>query len=304
MRVIPVLIICLLGIMNQNFAQNEMIDLWKEAIPNSRISDEQERVEVDEIVRISRVQKPTLEIFLPAKRAASGRAIIICPGGGYTYLSYDWEGTDIAKWFNGIGVAAFVLKYRLPDSKSVKTSYEAPLQDAQRAIRIVRSRAEEWHIDPNKIGVIGFSAGGHLACTLGTQFATPNNFKETSLDSLSARPDFMALIYPVITMKSDYTHKGSQRSLLGMSPDKRLIDQYSNEIQVTSYTPPTFIVHAQDDDVVPVENSIRFYKALKENKVPAEMHLYPSGGHGYALAINQDHLNTWPERLREWLQNL
>jgi acetyl esterase/lipase len=285
-------------------AQYEIIPLWDVDIPNSQNSDEQELVLKEEITKISKVQIPTLEVYLPAKRSNSGRAVIICPGGGYHNLSYDWEGSDVAKWFNSKGIAAFVLKYRLPNSKSIKVSYEAPLQDAQRAIRLVRFHAGKWGVNVNKVGVIGFSAGGHLASTLGTQYDMPNKFKESEIDVISARPDFMALIYPVVTMKSDYTHKGSRNALIGENPNDGLVAQYSNELQVTKDTPSAFLVHSGDDKVVPVENSLNMYKALKENGVEAEMHIYSYGGHGYALAIGRGRLQNWTDRLSDWLQSL
>tara|TARA_R110002072_G_scaffold200290_3_gene358013 strand:- start:42 stop:914 length:873 start_codon:yes stop_codon:yes gene_type:complete len=284
-------------------AQNQVVQLWDE-IPNSKETNEKELIEKDDIIRISLVKEPTLKIYLPPKRIASNKAVIICPGGGYRNLSYDWEGTEIAKWFNTKGVSAFVLKYRLPLSKSLIIPNEAPLQDAQRALRWVRFHASEYGIDADKIGIMGFSAGGHLASTLGTQFNTPNNFKETTIDTISARPDFMALIYPVVTMKADYTHKGSQLNLLGKNPNEALINQYSNELHVTANTPPTFIVHSEDDKSVPVENSLNLYKALKDKGVKTEMHLYPYGGHGYSLALGKGRLQTWTDRLYDWLQSL
>ena len=283
-------------------AQNEVISLWK-IVPNSIETSEEEFIEHGDIIKISKVKKPTLEIYAPSKRNATDKAVLIYPGGGYTMLAYDWEGTEIAKWFNSKGITAFVLKYRLPNSKSQKTPNEAPLQDAQRAIRWVRFNADKFGINPNKIGVIGFSAGGHLAATLGTQFDTKNNFKEEPIDTISARPDFMALIYPVITMKDDYTHKGSRNQLIGKKPTQKLIKQYSNELQVTENTPPTFLVHSSNDSAVPVENSLQFYKALNDKKVKVEMHIYPYGGHGFSLAINQKgYLHTWLDRLEDWLK--
>ena len=286
------------------FSQNEIIPLWNGDIPNSQKSEDKEVILSTDATRISLVQTPTLEVFLPTKKSNTGRAVIICPGGGYHNVVYDWEGTDIAKWFNSKGIAAFVLKYRLPNTKSVKVSYEAPLQDAQRALRIVRSQSDKWQINPNKIGIMGFSAGGHVASTLGTQFNNPNKFKETTIDSIFARPDFMILVYPVVTMKLDYTHKGSRLSLLGEHPSEALINQYSNELQVTQNTPPTFIVHSGDDTAVPVENSLNLYKALKDKGVKTEMHIYPEGGHGYSLALGKGYLQTWTDRLYAWLQSL
>ena len=284
-------------------AQGKVVNLWN-TIPNSKETTETEIIKTGDITRIYAVKKPTLEIFLPSKRNATDKAIIICPGGGYHFLAYDWEGTDMAKWFNSKGITAFILKYRLPSSKSLITSYKAPLQDAQRAIRWVRFNAKKLNIDPNKIGVIGYSAGGHVASTLGTQFNTPNNFKEEPMDTISARPSFMALIYPVITMKDNYVHKGSRKNLLGKNPTKELIEQYSNELHVTKNTPPSFLVHASNDNVVPVENSLQFYKSLNDKGVKVEMHIYPTGKHGFSLAINKKgYLHTWLDRLDDWLKN-
>ncbi len=301
---IHVVTFCLSFMMYHGFAQNEIVNLWDGEIPNSQETTEQETVEKGDITKVFQVKKPTLEIYLPTKRNVIDKAVVICPGGGYHLLAYDWEGTDIAKWLNSKGVAAFVLKYRLPESKSLIVPHEAPLQDVQRAMRWVRFHAKDYNINPQNIGIIGFSAGGHLASTLGTHYDALNKFKEQPIDTVSARPDFMALVYPVITMKDDYTHKGSRNALLGKTPNETLIKQYSNELQVTENTPPTFLVHSTDDSAVPVENSLNFYKALKDKGVKAEMHIYPYGGHGYSLAINKGHLQTWTDRLYEWLLSL
>ena len=295
--------ICLLFMLSNSFAQNQVVKLWDE-VPNSEETKEKEQIVKADIIRVSLVKEPTLEIYLPPKRIASNKAVIICPGGGYRCLAYDWEGTEIAKWLNAKGISAFVLKYRLPLSKSLIIPNEAPLQDAQRAMRWVRINAKKWGVNPNKIGVIGFSAGGHLASSLGTQFDAPNAFKEQPMDTISARPDFMALIYPVVTMQDDYTHKGSQRNLLGENPNEVLKTQYSNELQVTKNTPPTFLVHSTDDKAVPVENSLNLYKALKDKGVKVEMHIYPYGGHGYSLAIGKGYLQSWLSRFEDWLESL
>jgi acetyl esterase/lipase len=284
------------------FGQNDIIPLWEGAIPNSQKSDEKEMYPDRDVYYISQVQTPTLEVFKSERKQSIGKAVVICPGGGYHGVAYHWEGTDIAKWFNSKGITAFVLKYRMPNSASVKVSYEAPLQDAQRALRYVRYNAEKYGLDKDQIGIMGFSAGGHLAATLGTQFEMKNNFKETALDKISARPDFMVLVYPVVTMKEDYTHKGSRNSLLGKNPSKKLIEQYSNELHVTENTAPAFIVHAGDDKVVPVENSLQLYKKLIDKGVPTEMHIYPYGGHGFSLAIGKGRLQSWIDRLGEWLE--
>jgi len=290
-----------------SFAQNSFIlPLWYGEIPN-RIDNNEKETQVNKnpgLIWVEKVQKPTIEVFLPSKANANGQAVLICPGGGYEGLAYDWEGTDIAKMLNSKGIAGIVLKYRLPVSKSITNRSIVPLQDAQRAIKLVRHNSEAWHIDKDKIGIMGFSAGGHLASTLGTHFNVKTFTKPDSIDLLSARPDYMILIYPVISMNGLITHEGSKNALLGNQPSQNLIDEYSNELQVQENTPPTFIVHATDDDSVPAENSLEFYKSLKEKQIDVEMHIYPDGGHGFSLALNNKHLNTWPQRLFEWLQSL
>ncbi len=295
--------LCLLININACFGQ-EIIPLWSGNIPNHRETDEVETQRNENILWIENVQEPSLEIYLPTKQNATGKAVVICPGGGYQGLAYDWEGTDFAKFLNSKGIAAFVLKYRLPKSKSIISGHKAPLQDAQRAIRLVRFNSEKWNVSRNQIGIMGFSAGGHLASTLGTHYDDYKDSLPDNIDSLSARPDFMILIYPVITMKSIYTHEGSRNNLLGDKPEQELIDFYSNELHVNKNTPPTFIVHSSDDDVVPVMNSILFYQALAKEKIYSEMHIYPEGGHGYSLAIGKGHLQTWTDRLSEWIESL
>ena len=250
------------------------------------------------------MQVPTLEVYLPAKPNANGQAMLIFPGGGYGMLAYDWEGTDIAKFLNGKGVAGIVVKYRLPSAISQKEMYNVPLIDAQRALRLVRGKAQAYNIDPNKIGIIGFSAGGHLAATLGTHFNEKVYEPLDGADALSARPDFMALGYPVISFTSPATHRGSKENLLGKSPTAALETYFSNEQQVSSDTPPTFLFHAADDAGVPVENSLLFFQALKDHGVSATMHIYPKGGHGFSLARNDAHLRGWTERLFEWMESL
>ena len=289
---------------NKAMSQALEMPLWQDAVPNYRQTDEVEKQEKGDILWVRNVQKPGIEVYLPTKQSATGQAVVIFPGGGYGGLAYDWEGQDIAKWFNSKGIAAVVVKYRLPNSKSVVVRHEVPLQDAQRALRLTRHHAKEWNIDPAKVGIMGFSAGGHLASTLGTHFdqkiASSSN---DAVDALSARPDFMVLVYPVITMKEAHTHMGSRNSLLGEKADPKLVDLYSNELHVKANTPPTFIVHSSDDKAVPVENSLLFYQALVKNGVSAEMHIYPEGGHGYSLAVNKGYLQSWTDRLHDWLQN-
>lgn len=270
----------------------QIIPLWPEKVPNSKESDLSEEVLTTDSRRMSKVTDPTLEVFLPSASNSKGIGVMICPGGGYARLSYDREGTDIAKLLNGHGIAAFVLKYRLPEEASNEVPHLSPLMDAKRGMELIREHAEEWNLDTSKVGVMGFSAGGHLASTLGTHFEPEN------------RPDFMVLLYPVITMKNDYTHNGSRVSLLGNEPSNELVEQYSNELQVTPETPPTFIVHSMDDMGVPVENSLQFAKALKDAKVPLEMHIYPYGGHGFSLAFRYDRLNQWPLLLVDWIEDV
>tara|TARA_R110002049_G_scaffold78656_2_gene200016 strand:+ start:1308 stop:2183 length:876 start_codon:yes stop_codon:yes gene_type:complete len=287
-----------------SFAQNTILPLWPNNIPNSIKSNEKEEVVSADIVRIAKVQIPQLEVYLPAKKNATGQAVLIFPGGGYGILAYDWEGTDFAKLLNSRGIAGIVVKYRLPSLKSQTEMHNVPLQDAQRAMRLVRSKAVEWNIDPNNVGIIGFSAGGHLASTLGTHYKEKVYPKKDTIDNLSARPDFMTLAYPVITMGEINTHGGSRKNLLGENPSQKMLDYFSNELHVTSDTPPTFLLHATDDPGVPVENSLLFYTALLKNKVAAEMHIYPSGGHGFALGLQDPHLATWTDQWIGWLRSL
>ena len=298
-------IILLLLFTHQIMGQDTIVPLWpQDKVPNHIVSEEREIiVKGDDLVRISKVQKPTIEVYLPAKANANGQALLIFPGGGYQILAYDWEGTDIAKFLNGKGIAGIVVKYRLPSSVSQKDKHLVPLIDAQRALRMVRSMAEELNIDPAKIGILGFSAGGHLAATLGTHFDEKVYEAIDEIDKESARPDFMALGYPVITF-GEMTHGGSKENLIGENPKPERVIHFSNEKQVSTDTPPTFLFHATDDKAVSVDNSLLFYQALKDKGVSATMHIYPKGGHGFSLARNNMHLRTWTERLFEWLESL
>ena len=282
-----------------------ILPLWPDGVPNQNPSEEVENKIYRDILRISNVQNPTLEVFLPSKKTATGQAVVICPGGGYSILAYDWEGIDIAKWYNAQGIAAVVLKYRLPKSSTLIKPEIAPLQDAQKAIRLVRHHAKKWNIDPGQVGVMGFSAGGHLASTLGTHYdENVLGDSKDPIDSLSARPDFMVLIYPVITFDKKHYHGGSKNNLIGKNASQKLIDYYSNDLQVSSQTPKTFLLHATDDKVVPVANSLLFYQALERNGVAVEMHIYPEGGHGFGLGIGRGHLQQWPDRLKQWLNHI
>lgn len=244
------------------------------------------------------VDRPTLRVFTAPPGTASGTAVIVCPGGGYEKLAMDHEGKQIAEWLNSHGVAAFVLKYRL----GPRYRHPAPLQDAQRAVRYVRLHAKELNVAPERIGMWGFSAGGHLTATAGTHFDAGDNQAVAPIARLSSRPDFLILAYPVITFTAEYTHKGSRRALLGENPDPRLMENLSNDLRVTPQTPPTFLFHTDEDSGVPPENSVAFYLALRKAKVPAELHIYEKGKHGVGLAPKDPILSTWSARLSDWLK--
>ncbi|MCC7525869.1 MAG: alpha/beta hydrolase [Chitinophagaceae bacterium] len=249
------------------------------------------------IQRISKISLPTLTAYFPAANKANGTAVVICPGGGYSIVAIDHEGYKVAEQFNQMGVAAFVLKYRIPDSTKQQDPSIAPLQDAQQAILTVRVNAKKWNIDPAKIGIMGFSAGGHLASTAGT------HFERVLVDNpanMSVRPDFMILIYPVISAEMSIAHKGSFKNLLGANASAEQLSLYSNEQQVTDKTPPTFLVHASDDGGVSPNNSIVFYQALIKNKIPAELHIYQNGGHGFGMN-NRSTKDKWMDRCKNWL---
>ncbi|WP_242203203.1 alpha/beta hydrolase [Aestuariivivens insulae] len=285
-------------------AQNCILPLWGDGVPNQRVSLEKEEAIRTDILRIGNVQNPTLACYLPSNSVNTHKAVIICPGGGYSILAYEKEGTSVAEWFQKRGIAAFVLKYRLPTSNSLIVPHKAPLQDAQKAIRLVRQNAAQWGISTTDIGVLGFSAGGHLASTLGVHYDEETYLPSAPEDSLSARPDFMALLYPVINMNAAYAHKGSVNNLLGKDPKQGLLDYYSNELHIDSSTPPTFLAHAQDDKGVPIENSQVFYKQLKKAGVPAEIQIYETGGHGFGMSLEDQHLRTWISLLYDWILNM
>ena len=245
--------------------------------------------------------KPTLTIYLPEEAKATGAAVCICPGGGYGALAMDHEGHQIARWFNSFGVAGFIVDYR---HRRKGYGHPAPLEDAQRAIRTVRSRADQWGIDPAKIGIMGFSAGGHLASTAGTHFDSGDPQAEDPIQQASCRPDFLILCYAVIAFDEPHTHGGSQRNLIGEAPEPELVRSLSNEKQVTPQTPPTFLFHTDEDKGVPPENSIYFYLALRRAQVPAEMHVYRQGRHGVGLAADIPGTGTWPKCCQQWLRGL
>jgi acetyl esterase/lipase len=242
--------------------------------------------------------RPSISLWPALAEKATGAAIVVCPGGGYGHLALGHEGADVAKWLNSLGVSAYVLKYRL----GPKYRHPAPLNDAQRALRTVRSKAKEWSIDPARVGVMGCSAGGHLASTAATHFDAGKTDSADPIDQVSCRPDFAILGYPVISFTAPYTHKGSLRNLLGESPDLQLVQSLSNETQVTPQTPPTFLMHTNADTGVPPENSIAFYLALRKAGVPAELHIYEQGRHGLGLAPDVPALSSWPARCADWLK--
>lgn len=241
--------------------------------------------------------KPTLTHFPAPTDSANGTAVVVCPGGGYSGLAIDHEGKQIAEWLNARGISAYMLNYR----RAPRYKHPAPLQDVQRALRTVRAHAPEWKLNPERIGVWGFSAGGHLASSAGTLFEDGKADSADPIERVSSRPDFMILCYPVITMELDYAHRGSRRNLLGDNPDSELVEKMSTHRQVTPRTPPTFLFHTDGDPVVVPENSVLFYLALRKAKVPAEMHIYEKGPHGVGLAARDPVLSSWPARLEDWL---
>lgn len=265
------------------------VNLWGDKIPGP-VSSEAANV-------------PTLTFHVPPAESANGCAVVVCPGGGYSGRATDHEGQQIADWLNKRGAHAIILKYRtVNESKIAAPLHPGPMLDVQRAIRTVRANASQHGIDPKRIGVWGFSAGGHLASTAATHFDAGNPQAPDPIDRVSCRPDFAILAYPVITMDSPAVHAGSRNNLLGRNPDAALLDLMSNEKQVTAQTPPTFLFHTDEDKGVPPLNSILFYQALKKHNVPAELHIYERGRHGVGLASNDPVLATWPARLEAWMK--
>jgi acetyl esterase/lipase len=282
-------------------AQPVVIKIWPQGIPGA-IANRMYKERMWYVPGRSyygSVTSPDITIYKAPENTSNGTVIIICPGGGYTYLAVVHEGADIAEWLNSNGITAVVLKYRLPSDSIMMDKSIAPLQDAMEAIRIVRRNARDLGINPQKVGIMGFSAGGHLASTLATHY--DENVYKTS-DKTSARPDFAILVYPVISMMNPETHAGSRRNLLGENPDTTQVLRFSNQLHVTKDTPPTFIVHSSDDKTVPVINSIGFYQALVKNNVTAEMHIFQKGGHGYGLAKGRKDEGQWPDLCIKWIK--
>lgn len=275
-------------------ADNPTFPLWPEGVPNAKPNLGEEKAVNGSY---SNVSNPTLTVYRPAVDRPNGTAVVICPGGGYGNLSVEREGVQYANWLSTLGVTSFVLKYRLAEF-----GHPAPLQDVLRAIRLVRSRATEFKINPDRIGVMGSSAGGHLAASAGTLFDHAAGKTGAPLDAINARPDFVILMYPVITMVPPVAHAGSRKNLIGSNPTQELIDLMSVEKQVTAQTSPTLLIHTQADQTVPVENSILFYQALTRAKVPAEMYLFEHGTHGMGMRDGLGTSSNWSHRAEEWLR--
>ncbi|MFV0590870.1 MAG: alpha/beta hydrolase [Draconibacterium sp.] len=276
-------------------AQNEVLKVWPNGAPNDNGMKEPE--EKYDGVRVRNVSEAEMYVFLPEKDVNTGAAVLICPGGGYSIEAMDHEGYDMARFFQEKGIAGIVLKYRLPYGHN-----EIPSCDARRALRTIRANAEKWGINPKKIGIAGSSAGGHLASTAGTVFDTGDANNNDPVEKMSCRPDFMLLLYPVITMNEEFTHMGSRENLIGKGHNMKLVRKYSNELNVSAETPPTFLILADDDGAVPPRNSIEFYSALKRYNVPAEMHIFQKGGHGFGMRQEGIPANNWPNLFVDWLK--
>jgi len=272
---------------------DEVVKVWPNGAPDAKGDDPEKDV-------------PTLSVFLPKPEIATGAAVVVCPGGGYGMLAVNHEGRQVAEWLNSIGVAAFVLKYRL----GPRYQHPAMLHDVNRAVRVVRHDGSKWGVDPNRIAVMGFSAGGHLASTAGTHFDAGKPDDLDPIERVSSRPDRLILAYPVVAMATPYTHQGSNRNLLGENPPEELVHSLSNETQVTPETPPTFLVHTNEDAAVPVENSLLFAMALRKAKVPLELHVFEKGRHGLGLGTGEKAFNVdpdpafqaWPKLCETWLK--
>jgi acetyl esterase/lipase len=299
------LLVLLMNLFTINgFAQPVTLKLWPDGIPGSKTDPSYvEKITTNDgrITRCEKVVTPDLTVFLPAPEKANGTAVLICPGGGYGVLAFDHEGNAIAKWLNDNGIAGIILKYRLPSDQIMTDKSIGPLQDAQEAMRVIRRNASAWKINPGKIGVIGFSAGGHLASTISTHYA--EKVYEVK-DNTSARPDFSLLIYPVVSFDTAITHMGTRNNLIGLKPDEKQVKRFSNELQITADTPPAFLVHSADDNAVPVMNSIGYFRGLQKNKIPVELHIFQKGGHGYGLSPNGGTESSWPDLCIKWMKQM
>lgn len=300
MKNILTFLLILLSIMLH--AQDLVLPLWPEGIPckNELETGIDERASIGRVIR--EVHEPEMVAFFPSEAQRNGTSVVICPGGGYTILAWDWEGTKMAKWFNSFGVTAFVVKYRLPHWESEDCRDQVALMDAQRAMRIVRSRANDWQLDPTRVGVMGFSAGGHLASTLSTHFDYGDSTATNPVEQLSCRPDFSVLMYPVVTMDSTFAHMGSRRNLIGATPDAAAIEHFSNEKQITAETPPAILIHADDDKAVLPENSVEYYLGLRKHNILASLHIFQGGGHGFSMAEGMGNTENWPLLVKGWME--
>lgn len=279
-----------------NVADPVIVPLYPATYPAVIPAEKQEKA-VNNVGFINNIHYPTLDVYLPAAGQATGCGVVICPGGGYTGLASDHEGKQIARWLNSFGVAGFVLKYRLPPDYR----HPIPMQDAQRGLRVVRANAAKWNVNPQRIGVLGFSAGGHLASTVTTHFDGGNPQAADAVERQSCRPDFSVLCYAVICFAKEYCHSGSRINLLGDTLPADLVRNLSNELQVTADTPPTFLFHSLDDKSVDIRNSIDFFLACKQHGVTAEMHCFPKGGHGYGMGGKGTSESQWPALCQKWL---
>ncbi len=284
------------------YAQDAVLKVWPEGIPGAINNDSY--VEKPTLVdgrptRFEKVTDPELYLFLAPTGTETGTAVLICPGGGYGVLAFDHEGFAIARWLNENGITAVILKYRLPSDMIMQDKSVGPLQDAQEAMRIIRRNAAKWKVNPHKVGVIGFSAGGHLASTVSTHY---DEIVYKNGDTTSARPDFSLLIYPVISFNASFTHLGSRNNLIGNTPSDEAIRHFSNELQIKKDTPPAFLVHSADDKTVPVRNSISYFEGLQQYGIPSELHIFQKGGHGYGLSEGRGTQYAWPSLCIAWLK--
>jgi acetyl esterase/lipase len=292
-RIVGIFVLVIISYMTM--AQDFKIKVWPNGAPDSNGMTQSE--ELFEGKRVRNVSEAEMYVYLPKLGNNTGAAVIICPGGGYVIEAMDHEGYDMAEWLTKQGVAGIVLKYRLPYGHD-----QIPLEDAQRAIRLVRQKAAEWGISPSKIGIAGSSAGGHLASTVGTKFDFGKSESVDAVEKYSCRPDFMLLLYPVITFREEFGHMGSRTNLIGPGNNWDLVEKYSNELQVTAQTPPTFMILADDDTGVPPQNSVEFYLALKKFKIPTEMHIFRDGGHGFGMNKKNLPVDQWPNLFVQWMK--
>ena len=301
MKILPLFVFVIFTMLAQQNANAQSINvkIWPEKIPGAKNGQNYWPKPSEEERCITKISSPEMEVILPSEEKANGTAVLIFPGGGYGVVCLHHEGYDLARWFAERGVAGIVMKYRLPSDEIMKDKSVGPLQDAQEAMRIIRRNATKWNINPAKIGVLGFSAGGHLASSISTHY---NDKVYETKDKISARPDFSILIYPVISFDESITHMGSRINLIGENPDAKLVKYFSNELQINKETPPAILIHSADDKAVPVQNSLRYFEALQKNNVPSELHVYQRGGHGYGMGIDGSTESAWPETCLNWMK--